>query len=132
MTRVRSRWVVTVCGGFLILLGLIPKVGAIVSNLPGPVIGGAATTRFAMVTAIGIPALDKGELGGNHNLLIVAVSLCFGLIPAVASNFYEKFPRDFQIIFGSAITSTVIVVFLLHLLFKHWTFFREPRVGVVS
>jgi xanthine permease len=132
MTRVRSRWVVTVCGGFLILLGLIPKVGAIVSNLPGPVIGGAATVMFAMVTAIGIRTLNKVGFEGNHNLLIVAVSLSFGLIPAVASNFYEKFPRDFQIIFGSAITSTVIVVFLLNLLFNHWTFFGEPRPGVVS
>ena len=132
MTRVRSRWVVTVCGVLLILLGLIPKVGAIVSNLPGPVIGGAATVMFAMVTAIGIRTLNKVDFEGNHNLLIVAVSLSFGLIPAVASNFYEKFPRDFQIIFGSAITSTVIVVFLLNLLFNHWTFFSEPRVGAVT
>ena len=132
MTRVRSRWVVTVCGGFLILLGIIPKVGAIVSNLPGPVIGGAATVMFAMVTAIGIRTLHKVDFEGNHNLLIVAVSLSFGLIPAVASNFYEKFPRDFQIIFGSAITSTVIVVFLLNLLFNHWTFLTEPHPGVVT
>ena len=95
-------------------------------------IGGAATVMFAMVTAIGIRTLNKVDFEGNHNLLIVAVSLSFGLIPAVASNFYEKFPRDFQIIFGSAITSTVIVVFLLNLLFNHWTFLGEPRPGVVS
>ncbi len=132
MTRVRSRWVVTVCGGFLIILGLVPKVGAIVSNLPGPVIGGAATVMFAMVTAIGIRTLNKVEFEGNHNLLIIAVSLSFGLIPAVASNFYEKFPRDFQIIFGSAITSTVITVFLLNLLFNHWTAFSDPHPGVLA
>src|ERR1700761_8526940 len=132
MTRVRSRWVVTVCGVLLILLGLIPKVGAIVSNLPGPVIGGAATVMFAMVTAIGIRTLNKVNFENNHNLLIIAVSLSVGLIPAVAPTFYQKFPRDFQIIFGSAITSTVIVVFLLNLLFNHWDFLSEPRSGVVS
>jgi uric acid transporter len=87
---------------------------------------------FAMVTAIGIRTLHKVEFDGNHNLLIVAVSLSFGLIPAVASDFYEKFPRDFQIIFGSAITSTVIVVFLLNLLFNHWTAFSDPHVGLVA
>ena len=40
LTGVRSRWVVTTCGVFLLLLGLIPKVGQIVADLPGPVIGG--------------------------------------------------------------------------------------------
>jgi NCS2 family nucleobase:cation symporter-2 len=132
MTKVRSRWVVTVCGIFLVFLGLIPKVGAIVADLPGPVIGGAATVMFAMVTAIGIRTLHRVEFEDNHNLLIVAVSLSFGLIPAVAPSFYEKFPQNFQTIFGSAITSTVIVVFLLNLFFNHWSAFTKPRPGVVT
>jgi NCS2 family nucleobase:cation symporter-2 len=123
MTRVRSRWVVTVCGGLLVILGLIPRVGAIIADLPGPVIGGAATVMFAMVTAVGIRTLHKAEFGGSksHNLLIVAVSLAIGLIPTMAPDFYGKFPKDFQIIFGSSITSTVIMVFTLNLLFNHWT-----------
>ena len=40
-------------------------------------------------------------------------------------DFYEHFPNDFQVIFGSSITSTVIVVFTLNLVFDHWT--RRPR-----
>jgi uric acid transporter len=126
MTRVRSRWVVTVCGVMLVVLGLVPKVGAVIADLPGPVIGGAATVMFAMVTAIGIRTLHKVNFDGNSNLLIVAVSLAFGLVPAVAPSFYEKFPKDFQIIFGSSITSTVIVVFVLNLLFNHW---KAPGSG---
>ena len=57
MTKVKSRWVVAVCGAALLLLGLIPKIGAVVADLPSPVIGGAATVMFAMVTAIGIRTL---------------------------------------------------------------------------
>ena len=125
MTGVRSRWVITVTGSFLVVLGLIPKVGAIVAALPGPVIGGAATVMFAMVTAVGIQTLHKTSFDGNHNLLIVAVSLAAGLIPAVQPDFYEHFPSDFQVIFGSSITSTVIVVFTLNLVFNHWT--RRPK-----
>jgi uric acid transporter len=122
MTGVRSRWVVAVCGAFLFILGVIPKVGAIVAALPGPVIGGAATVMFAMVTAVGIQTLHKVHFGGpdNHNLLIVAVSLSFGLIPTIQPAFYQQFPADFQVIFGSSITSTVIVVFVLNLFFNHW------------
>ena len=126
LTRVRSRWVVTTCGVFLVILGLVPKVGQIVANVPGPVIGGAATVMFAMVTAVGIRTLNKASFENNHNLLIVAVSLSAGLIPAVAPSFYERFPSDFQVIFGSSITSAVIVVFVLNLLFNHWTW-RRPQ-----
>jgi NCS2 family nucleobase:cation symporter-2 len=132
MTNVRSRWVVTVCGGLLVVLGLVPKVGAVVASLPGPVIGGAATVMFAMVTAVGIQTLHKVDFGPeNHNLLIVAVALSVGLIPTIQPAFYQHFPADFQVIFGSSITSTVIVVFLLNLVFNHW-WKGLPRRGAVS
>jgi len=132
ITRVRSRWVVTVCGGFLIILGLVPKVGAVVADLPAPVIGGAATVMFAMVTAIGIRTLNNARFDGNHNLLIVAVALSFGLIPAIQPSFYQHFPQNFQVIFGSSITSTVIVVFVLNLVFNHWKLFPREREGAVE
>ena len=94
--------------------------------VPGPVIGGAATVMFAMVTAVGIRTLNKASFENNNNLLIVAVSLSAGLIPAVAPSFYERFPSNFQVIFGSSITSTVIVVFVLNLVFNHWSW-RQPQ-----
>ncbi len=132
MTRVRSRWVVTVCGAALIILGLVPKVGAVVADLPSPVIGGAATVMFALVTAIGIKTLNKASFDGNHNLLIVAVALSFGLIPVIQPSFYMHFPQNFQVIFGSSITSTVIVVFILNLVFNHWHLFPREREGAVE
>jgi NCS2 family nucleobase:cation symporter-2 len=131
LTKVRSRWVVAVCGGFLLLLGLIPKVGQVVADLPGPVIGGGATVMFAMVTAVGIQTLHKVDFDGNHNLLIVAASLAVGLLPAFDPHFYDKFPKDFQVIFGSSITATVIVVFVLNLVFNHWTS-GTRRTGAVQ
>jgi xanthine/uracil permease len=120
--------VVTTFGVFLLAMGLIPKIGQVIADLPGPVIGGAATVMFAMVTAVGIQTLHKVNFGSNHNLLIVATSLAVGLIPAFDPTFYAAFPKDFQIIFGSSITSTVIVVFLLNLVFNVWTF-RRPLEG---
>jgi uric acid transporter len=126
LTKVRSRWVVTTCGAFLVILGLVPKVGQSVADVPGPVIGGAATVMFAMVTAVGIRTLNKASFENNNNLLIVAVSLSAGLFPAVAPSFYERFPANFQVIFGSSITSAVIVVFVLNLVFNHWSW-RRPQ-----
>jgi uric acid transporter len=71
---------------------------------------------------VGIQTLHKVRFGGphNHNLLIIAVSLSVGLLPTIQPAFYQHFPPDFQVIFGSSITSTVIVVFVLNLVFNHW------------
>ena len=130
ITRIKSRWVVATCGLFLLLLGLIPKMGAVVAGLPGPVIGGAGTVMFAMVTAIGIRTLNKVSYEDNHNLLIIAVSLSIGMLPVIAPDFYRHFPQNFQTIFGSAITSTVIVVFILNLAFNHWGTGTKPKDGL--
>lgn len=119
VTRVRSRYVVTAAGIILVLLGLIPKLGEIIAAIPGPVIGGAALVMFATVTAVGIRSLRKVEFEGNNNLLIVAIAIGAGMVPVVAPAFYGRLPDEFQIIFGSSITTTVIVVFLLDLLFNH-------------
>ena len=73
LTRVRSRWVVTACGTMLILLGLLPKIGQVVASVPGPVIGGAATVMFAMVTAVGIQTLHKVHFDGTESAVEVAV-----------------------------------------------------------
>jgi NCS2 family nucleobase:cation symporter-2 len=64
--------------------------------------------------------------------VIVAVSLAAGLLPAVAPSFYEHFPSNFQVIFGSSITSTVIVVFVLNIVFNHWTWRRTGTESAVE
>ncbi|MCU1641316.1 MAG: putative xanthine/uracil permease [Nocardia sp.] len=120
LTGVRSRWVVAACGGMLVALGLIPKVGSVVAALPGPVVGGAATVMFAMVTAVGLRVLHKVQFEGTNNMLIIAVTLSVALLPAVAPSIYTQFPVNFQMIASSPITSAVIVVFLLNLMFNHW------------
>ncbi|HMH39511.1 MAG TPA: solute carrier family 23 protein, partial [Streptosporangiaceae bacterium] len=90
------------------------------------------TVMFAMVTAVGIQTLHKVNFQGNSNLLIVAVSLAAGLLPAVAPTFYEHFPSNFQVIFGSSITSTVIVVFTLNIVFNHWSWRRQGTESAVE
>ena len=125
LTKVRSRFVVTVAGVFLVILGILPKVGQVVASLPGPVVGGAALAMFAMVSAVGIRTLAKVDFRASYNLLIVAISLGVGLMPVVSPSIYEHFPSNFQVIFGSSITSTVIVVLLLNLLFNELPWARK-------
>lgn len=128
MTGVRSRYVVATTGVMLFCMGLVPKLGEVIASIPGPVVGGAAVVMFAMVTSVGLVNLKQVSFSGKyaHNLLIVAVSLSCALLPAYQPLFFKQFPDWFQVIFTSPITSAVIVVFTLNLLFNHFGADRQP------
>ena len=57
VTGVKSRFVVAASGVILILLGLFPKLAAIVASIPNAVLGGAGIAMFGMIVASGIRSL---------------------------------------------------------------------------
>ena len=65
LTRVKSRWVVATAGGIMILLGLLPKAGAIVASIPPSVLGGAALVMFGTVAAVGIQTLGRVDFNNT-------------------------------------------------------------------
>ena len=115
ITGVRSRYVATFAGGVLILLGLTPKMGAIVEGIPQPVLGGAGIALFGMVAASGVRTLSTVKFN-NRNILVVALSVGIAMIPVVRDDFYNAFPSWFQTIFHSGISAGAIVAILLNLL----------------
>ncbi|GAB6901093.1 nucleobase:cation symporter-2 family protein [Kineosporia succinea] len=119
VTRVRSRYVAATAGLFLVLLGLVPKMGEVIASLPGPVIGGAGLVMFGTVAAVGIRTLAEVEYEGTHNLTLVSVSLGLGLLPVAAPTAFVNLPEAFQTIAGNAITATAVTAFLLNLLLNH-------------
>ncbi|WP_433870247.1 nucleobase:cation symporter-2 family protein [Saccharopolyspora sp. CA-218241] len=117
LTRVKSRYVVATGGVVLVLLGLFPMVGAVVSLVPQPVLGGAALVLFGSVAVSGIRTLGKADLGDPRTTLIVAGALGVGLIPVVAPEFYEHFPAALRTVLDSGISTGCIAALLLNLLF---------------
>lgn len=115
ITGVRSRYVATFAGGVLILLGLTPKMGAIVEGIPQPVLGGAGIALFGMVAASGVRTLSTVKFN-NKNILVVAIALGVAMIPVVRDSFYNDFPNWFKTIFHSGISAGAIVAILLNLL----------------
>ncbi len=78
MTGVMSRGVVTIGALFLIVSGLIPKVGAVINTIPYPVLGGGVIIMFGMVAASGVNMLSDVKWN-RRNMVIFAVSLTIGL-----------------------------------------------------
>ena len=117
ITGIRSRFVVAAGGAILVVLGLFPKLGAVIASVPQPVLGGAGLALFATVAASGIRALGTVDFDGHANLVIVAVALGLGVLPIASPEFYEGFPEWFRTVFDSGISAAAVAAVLLNLLF---------------
>ena len=132
LTRVKSRWVVTAAGVFMIILGLLPKAGAIVAAIPQPVIGGASLAMFANVAVVGIQTLSKVDLRDNRNAVIVSTSIGLAMLVTLKPGIVTVMPSWLQIIFGSGVTIGSLTAIILNLLFFHIGRPESPDVAVVD
>ena len=133
LTRVKSRWVVTAAGVFMIFLGLLPKAAAIVAAIPQPVIGGASLAMFANVAVVGIQTLAKVDLRDNRNAVIVSTSIGLALLVTFRKeDILTAMPSWLQIIFGSGVTIGSLTAIILNLLFFHIGRQASPDVAVVD
>lgn len=117
ISRVTSRFVVVAAGVFMIVLGLVPKAGALVAAVPHPVLGGAAVAMFGMVATVGIQILAKADLRDERNALILAVGLATAMLPTVVGPFFERMPTEVRAVLGSGITLGSLTAVLLNLFF---------------
>ena len=119
VTGVRSRFVCVAGGIILIVLGLIPKMGALVEALPQFVLGGAGLVMFGMVAATGVRILAGVDYKNNRNsLFIVAVSVSAGMIPLVAPAWAQHMPHALAPLLESGILLTTITAVVLNLFFN--------------
>ena len=133
LTRVKSRWVVTAAGVFMIFLGLLPKAAAIVAAIPSPVIGGASLAMFANVAVVGIQTLAKVDLRDNRNAVIVSTSIGLALLVTFRKeDILTAMPSWLQIIFGSGVTIGSLTAIILNILFFHIGRQASPDVAVVD
>jgi xanthine permease XanP len=115
LTGVASRYIGYYVGGILLLLGLFPIIGAVLQQIPKPVLGGATLVMFGTVAAAGVKILATERLD-RRKMLIMAVSFGIGLGVTLVPELLAQMPKLVQNIFGSAITSGGLAAILLTLL----------------
>ena len=119
VTGIKSRFVCVAGGIILIVLGLVPKMGALVESVPTMVLGGAGIVMFGMVAATGIRILSGVNFSSNrNNLFVVAVSLGMGMIPLVAPNFKQWMPHGLHPLIESGILLASIAAVALNAFFN--------------
>jgi NCS2 family nucleobase:cation symporter-2 len=119
VTGVKSRWVCVAAGVIMVVLGLLPKMAALVESVPTFVLGGAGLVMFGMVAATGIRILSTVDFKGNkHNLYIVAISIGFGLVPLVAPRWTQQMAHGLHPLLESGILLTAVAAVVLNLFFN--------------
>ncbi|MCG6507076.1 purine/pyrimidine permease, partial [Vibrio parahaemolyticus] len=103
LTGIASRYVGYFVALILCVLGLFPLIGAILTTIPKPVIGGATLVMFGTVAAAGIKIIARERLD-RRNLMILAVSFGIGLGVMLVPDVMKEMPKLLQSVFGSPVT----------------------------
>lgn len=119
ITGVKSRYVAASAAVFMIILGVLPKAGAIVASIPSPVLGGASLALFANVAWVGIQTIAKSDLHDNRNAVIVTSALGLAMLVTFRPEIAMAFPEWARIFVSSGMSVGAITAILLNLLFFH-------------
>lgn len=116
MTKVVNRFALATGAVFLVLCGLIPKLGAIVSIMPQSVLGGAAVMMFSSIVVSGIQLITKEPLNAR-SLTIVSVALGVGYGMGANPGVLAHAPQFVKLIFGgSGIVPAAVVAIVLNVM----------------
>jgi xanthine permease len=119
MTRVKTRDVIVVAGGLLVVIGFVPKIAALAQLVPGSVLGGAMVALFGMVVSSGIRILgSQVDLDRHENLFIIACSVGMGLGVTVVPQLFAGAPDWAQIMLGNGIIAGSFTAIFMNLLFN--------------
>ena len=117
LTKVASKYVAVMAGIILVTLGFLPKIAALVTQIPQPVLGGVGIVMFGTVAAAGIKTLSKVKLT-ERSLLIIAISIGVGLGVTFRPDFLAKLPEGIKMVFSSGISLGTIAALVLNLVLK--------------
>ena len=118
LSGIKTRLPIYYAAGFLVLLGLVPKFGALAQIIPSPVLGGAMLVMFGFVSAQGMQMLARVDFEHNeHHFLIAAVSISAG-VGLNGSNLFNSLPTGLQMFFSNGIVMASVIAIVLNLIFN--------------
>jgi uracil permease len=119
VTRVGSRFTVTVCGAILLSLAFLQKFLALMATVPASVVGAAMVTGMAAQIGAGISVLTRsGRVLQGRDYMVVGVPVLLGgIVSILPEAFFAAFPTTVHALLKNGlIVGIVWVVMLDHLL----------------
>ena len=109
MSGVVNRFAIATGACIMILGGVFPAFGMLLTTIPQAVLGGCSIMMFGSIMFAGFGMLSRCGFS-NRNMIIVSLALSIGLGFTQASGMFVIFPQIFRTIFAE---NCVAVVFLL-------------------
>lgn len=114
LSGIKTRLPIYYAAGFLILLGLLPKFGALAQIIPSPVLGGAMLVMFGFVSVQGMQILARVDFEhSEHNFLIAAISISAG-VGFNGSSLFNSLPTSLQMFFSNGIVMASLIAIVLN------------------
>lgn len=115
LTGVASAWVGRYIAVILVILGLFPVLGAVLQQIPRPVLGGSTFVMFSLIVVSGIRIIGSQELG-KKEIITVALSVGVGAGVQLVPDILNFLPPLWKQIFSSGITTGGLTAILCGLL----------------
>lgn len=117
--RVASRFAITYFGAILLVAAFVPKLSALLSLVPGPVVGAAFCVAMAGQIGAGISIIAAKGIE-SRDYFVVGLPVMLGAIVGILPHaFYTAIPKAMQVLLSNGlIVGIVVVLFLEHLLLR--------------
>lgn len=116
ISGIKTRRPIYYAAGILVVIGLLPKFGAMAQMIPSPVLGGAMLVLFGMVALQGMQMLNRVNFQKNeYNFIIAAVSISAGL-GFNGTNLFASLPEPAQMFLMNGIVIATLTSVVLNLL----------------
>ncbi|HEP1510902.1 TPA: purine permease [Streptococcus pyogenes] len=116
ISGIKTRRPIYYAAGILVVIGLLPKFGAMAQMIPSPVLGGAMLVLFGMVAIQGMQMLNRVDFQKNeYNFIIAAVSISAGL-GFNGTNLFASLPETAQMFLTNGIVIATLTSVVLNLL----------------
>lgn len=85
LTKIYHPVIMRIAACFAIILGVMPKLGAVISTIPTSIVGGISIVLFGMIASVGGRSLVENQVDftSSRNLIIAAVIFVIGLGGAI-------------------------------------------------
>ena len=101
----------------MLICGLLPKIGAIATAVPAPVLGGAMIFLFGNVLSYGISVLGAQDLSDNRNQIMIGAAITIGLGVSIVPDAFAQLPEWLSWLTSSGIVAGAVTVVLLNIFF---------------
>jgi len=127
-TRVLSRWISVAAGVIFVILAFFPKLIAVLSMMPKPVMGASLIFAGSFMVSTGLRQMFS-EAWSPKKTFVVGIAFFFGLSTAFLPTLYARAPQIVQTLFTDPLPTATIVAVVLNLLFNLDLVFRRRKNG---